>query len=162
MKKYLILNTTLLLMVSALSSTGLSKQIHVDEKSSDSSKSELSGNISITLKIYSEEKLEETIAFQVLNQERNFQVSYINLNKNKTKPFEFKGHVAPVGAETYVISYSISEGYEISNENRTSSGNHGWNAVVEIAKGTEVVLMKNANYVYTLEIGNDLGKPNFK
>jgi hypothetical protein len=117
-----------------------------------------SGNISLQLLVYAEGEVIDEIAFQVVDKRSTFTVDHMSLNFGKMQPLTMNGTLSPIDGETYQLSYTFRQNYLIQTENGGHGGTTGWDAIVEIKKGAEVVLMKDRTHTFTLKIGDALSK----
>tara|TARA_B100000614_G_C14223139_1_gene359073 strand:- start:40 stop:534 length:495 start_codon:yes stop_codon:yes gene_type:complete len=150
-------------LVSASYAQSISSGTQTPSISLNSSTSESAlGNVSLNLKIYTEDKEKQNIAFLVQNTKSPFSVEHIEVEGNRLKPLKFSGTLEPLGEGTYQIAYTFSQ--TVSIEVETNSGSRveyrdsGWKTVVEIVKDSELILMKNGETTYTLELSNSLIK----
>ena len=161
MKKYQI-PIIAILVVTCLISSGFAQQIRASEKSNKTSETEATGNISIHLKIYKNGDLKENIAYQTVNGKTTFSVENIPQEKGKIQPRKFSGALSRIDDQTYLLNYTLSQSIAITtgdgDRETTQYRDVGWKTEVEIKKDEEVVLMKEADTLYTLLIGGSLNK----
>ena len=158
MKSKTILNFLTLILITVNCAAQIpSPHRKVVPNPASSSQPEPSGNVTLNLKVYANGEVKGNIAFQIINKETTFSIDHVDLS-GKMKPLQFSGSLSPIDKETHLIKYTFSQRFEIVNGNSTRGGNSGWSVSTEIKKGTEVVLMKNIDFSYTLEIGGDLNK----
>lgn len=161
MRQYLT-PTIAIFMLTCLISCGFAQQISISKSSNKTRESEATGNISIHLKIYKSGDLKENIAFQTVNGKTKFSVESIPQEDGKIQPRTFSGTLSRIDKQTYLLNYTLSQTIAIT----TNDGDRktmqyrdtGWQTELEITKGEEVVLMKEADTLYTLLIGGILNK----
>ena len=162
MKKYQPIIIAVIL-ASSLVPTGFAKNFPRSvEEARKTQEVEASGNISIHLKVYENGDLKENIAFQTVNGKTSFSVENIPEEEGKIQPRKFSGELTRIDDQKYLLSYNLSQSIAITvgdgDRKTIQYRDVGWKTEVELTKDEEVVLMKEADTLYTLLIGGSLNK----